>query len=355
MRQPLPREEVIKAIKFGKPSRVPMLLHMWHWAGVHGDRQDEAEAIQRDYPMDVKFVNLWTPSVYQDTNDPGYLTGYSWMPSPPPPPSEEAAGIDGNVLIKDWRMLDEMLAQWPDPSNPELYAKQAEDIATDAQCRYVLLAWWFCLYERLWSFRGMDNILCEFYEYPDEVRRLMDAITDFDCALIRAASQHLKADGIFTSDDIGMQTGPMFSPAIFEEFFKPRYAKIFQTAHECGLHFWLHTCGNIRPFLPHLIEIGLDVIHPIQRYTMDEREIAEEFGGQICFWTGMDVQQILPNGTPEEVRQEVRFMIDTYDRPEGGCIITAGNGVGGDVPVENALAFYDEAYTYGLAHRAQYK
>ena len=332
-----------------------MLLHMWHWDKAHGDQWEEVAAIQREYPMDVKHVHLHTPAVYQDPNDPSYVPGYSWMPFPPPPPSKTATGMDAHVLIKDWEMLDEVLAHWPDPTRPELYVKQAEEIAADAQGRYVLLAWWYCLYERLWTFRGMENILCDFYDYPDEVHRLMDAITDFNCALVRSAATHLKGDGIFVSDDIGMQTGPMFSPAIFEEFFKPRYAKIFQTAHDCGLHFWLHTCGNIRPFLPHLIEIGLDVIHPIQKYTMDEQEIARDFGGHICFWTGMDVQQILPKGTPEEVRQEVRFMIDTYDRPNGGCMITAGNGVTGDVPVENAFAFYDEAYHYGLAHRAQYK
>jgi len=68
----------------------------------------------------------------------------------------------------------------------------------------------------------------------------------------------------------------------------------------------------------------------------------------------MDVQQILPWGTPEEVRQEVRFMIDTYDRADGGCMITAGNGITPDNPVENLRAFFDETYTYGLAHRNQF-
>ena len=102
------------------------------------------------------------------------------------------------------------------------------------------------------------------------------------------------------------------------------------------------------------IEIGVDVIHPVQKYTMDEREVAERFGGRICFWAGMDVQQILPRGTPDDVRREVRFMIDTYDRREGGCMITAGNGITPDVPVENLRAFYEETYGYGLAHRRQF-
>lgn len=148
-----------------------------------------------------------------------------------------------------------------------------------------------------------------------------------------------------------MQTGLMFSPAIFEEFFKPRYARIIQAAHEANMLFWLHSCGNIQAFLPQFIEIGLDVLHPIQKYTMEERGIAAKARGKLCIWAGMDVQQILPNGTPEEVRREVRRMIDIFDSPQGGCLLAAGNMVTHNTPMENLAAFYDEVYTYGLAHR----
>jgi uroporphyrinogen-III decarboxylase len=273
------------------------------------------------------------------------------MNLPPPPPPAIARGHDANVGIEDWAQLDAILDAWPDPNLPQIFDGLRERAARASSGRYVLMTWWFCLYERLWSLRGMENVLCDFYENPRPLHRLMDAMTDFYCAILRRAAKELSPQGAFTSDDIGMQTGPMFSPEIFREFFKPRYAKIFRTAHECGMHFWLHTCGNVLPFLDELIEIGLDVIHPIQKYTMDEREVARRFGGRICFWAGMDVQRILPRGTPDEVRREVRFMIDTYDRPDGGCMMTAGNGITPDVPLENLRAFYDEAYTCGLSYR----
>ena len=73
-----------------------------------------------------------------------------------------------------------------------------------------------------------------------------------------------------------------------------------------GCHFWLHTCGNIELYLPDFIEIGLDVIHPIQKNTMDEKKIAKEYGGKICIWCGIDVQYLFAFGTPKEVREEVR-------------------------------------------------
>ncbi|HET6455163.1 MAG TPA: uroporphyrinogen decarboxylase family protein, partial [Armatimonadota bacterium] len=114
------------------------------------------------------------------------------------------------------------------------------------------------------------------------------------------------------------------------------------------MHFWLHCCGNVEEFIPDWIEMGLDVLHPIQKHTMDDKTIAREFGKDICIWAGLDVQQVIPWGTPEEVRAEIRFLIDTYLRPEGRLMLTAGNGITEDCPVESLRAFCDEAYNYGL-------
>ena len=118
-------------------------------------------------------------------------------------------------------------------------------------------------------------------------------------------------------------------------------------AHELGMHFWLHCCGNILAFLPDLIEIGVDVLHPIQKYTMDEREVAQKYGKDLCIWAGFDVQRIIPYGTPEDVRREVRFLLDTYARPEGRLILAAGNNMTPDTPMESLEALLDEALRYG--------
>ena len=90
------------------------------------------------------------------------------------------------------------------------------------------------------------------------------------------------------------------------------------------------------------IEIGLDVIHPIQKYTMDEKQIVRKYGGRICFLAGFDVQNIIPYGTPEDVRAEVRFLIDTFSRPDGRFMITMGNGSTNDWKKESLQALYDE-------------
>jgi uroporphyrinogen-III decarboxylase len=207
--------------------------------------------------------------------------------------------------------------------------------------------WWFLLFERLWSIRGMENALCDFYENGEEIHRLFRALTDFYKTIITRGKNELGLDGIWTSDDIGMQTGPFFSMEIFREFFKPYYKELIDHTHGLGMHFWLHACGNIISFIPELIEIGLDVLHPIQKYTMDERKIAIKFGNDICIWAGMDVQRTIPYGSPEDVRKEVRFLVDAYYRKEGRLMLTAGNGMTADTPFENLKAFLDEALVYG--------
>jgi len=91
----------------------------------------------------------------------------------------------------------------------------------------------------------------------------------------------------------------------------------------------------------------VDVLHPIQKYTMNEAHIAKTYGDKITIWAGFDVQKTIPFGTPEEVRSEVRFLIDTYLRPDGRFMLTFGNGITPDTPLESLSAVYDEAFGYG--------
>ena len=193
----------------------------------------------------------------------------------------------------------------------------------------------------------MENALTDFFLYPDQTHKLYRKLTDFYIALIKRAKLEYNLDAIFTSDDIGTQTAPFFSLDIFREFFKPYYKRIIDTVHEMKMHFWLHSCGNIEIFLNDFIEIGLDVIHPIQKHTMNSAEISKKYGDRICIWAGFDVQQTIPYGTEEQVRQEVRDMLDTYFKKEGRLIMTFGNSLTNDCPIKSFEAVLDETYLYG--------
>ena len=147
-----------------------------------------------------------------------------------------------------------------------------------------------------------------------------------------------------------MQKGPFMSPEMFREFYYPYYVELCEYAHSLGLHVWLHSCGDVRKLLPDIIKSGIDVLHPIQKYAMEEQEIADTFGNQISFWAGIDLQRVLPFGSVEEVREETRHFIDVFhQRGKGRMVFTLNNRMQGNVPIENFIAFIEEAHRYGAA------
>jgi len=337
--EPLSRDLVVGVIEGkGKASRVPVLLHFWTHAGEFGDRRPAVERILNDYPQDAQVIGIATPGIYEGTEvDPEYR----WVNFGDPHPGNDA-GLDERVVIEDWSQLDGILECFPSGEYPGMFPWNPEPDG-----RYRLGHWWFCFFERHWSLRGMTNALTDPAFFPDETHRFYRALTDFYKRMIERSAKEISLDGIFTSDDLGTQRGPFFSLDTFREFYKPYYKELVQTAHANGIHFWLHTCGNIELFLEDFIEIGLDVIHPIQKYTMDEKIVAEKYQGRLCIWSGFDVQQTIPWGTPEDVRREVRFLLDTYDRPDGRLMLTAGNGINGDCPLASLRALFEEAFEYG--------
>jgi hypothetical protein len=336
---PLTREEMRKVINGeAAAARVPMMIHFWTNPKVFGKYEDEIKQLLEKYPMDVRGIGIKMPAIYDaPADDPEYR----WV-NYDKPNDDKVVGIDENVAIKDWSQWEGILNNFPNPEYSGLLPQNPEEDG-----RYRLGLWYYWLFERHWSLRGMTNALTDFYEYPEKVHELYRALTDFYLRAIERGKNERNMDGIFVSDDIGTQTGPFFSKAIFEEFFKPYYKELIDKAHSLGMHFWLHSCGNIEAFLPDFIEIGLDVIHPIQKYSMDEKRIAEKYGNDICIWAGFDVQRVIPYGTPEEVRREVRFMIDTYYRTDGRFMLTAGNGITADCTVESFEALLNETNNYG--------
>lgn len=337
--RPLKREELINVVEGkGATERVPVIAHFWVHPETFGDQTEVVMDILGKYPQDAMIIPIKYPMVY---NAPQDDPDYRWVNFDDPYAGKEVP-LDERIAIKDWDQLEEILASFPDTEYKGMFPDKPEDDG-----RYRIGHWWFCLFERHWELRGMTNALMDYYTDPDKVHRLFRALTDFYMRMMERAKEELMLDAIFTSDDLGTQNGSFFSPEIFNKFFKPYYKQLIDKAHSLGMHFWLHACGCIEKFLPDFVDLGLDVIHPIQKYTMDEQKIAREYGGDICIWAGFDVQNIIPWGTAEEVRKEVRFMLDTYYRPEGKLIFTAGNGINGDCPMESLEAFYDEAFKYG--------
>lgn len=339
---PLPREEVVKAIERRSPARVPLVMAHWWGEGLweqYGERLHEFSRFPNDAPL-----LMISPMDFGAMDFP-------WLRDS----SDEKRGHDSSGLLPDWRYLDELIARMPDPERPGLLDPLKDAVARlRSEGRYVIFGWWGLFFERPWGLRGMQNLLMDYYLHPEEVHRLHDALCGQYVALIRRAARELQPDGFWTSDDLGHQTQSMMRRPQFAALLKPYYARVGAACREAGMHFWLHSCGNNTDLLDDLIETGVQVFHPVQKHTMDERAVAARYGDRLAFLAGFDVQHILQEGSPDEVRAEVRHLVNTFDRPDGGMCIAAGNGIVSGTPFENIEAFLDEAVQYGARHRASW-
>ncbi len=192
----------------------------------------------------------------------------------------------------------------------------------------------------------MDRFLMLLAEDPARAHRFLDAVVEVH---LRNLEKFLGAAGpyidvIVFGDDLGAQNAPQISPRMYREFFKPRHQAMWTRARQlAGVKVMLHSCGAIRPLLPDLIDAGLDAINPVQISCrgMDAEGLKRDFGREITFWGGgCDTQQVLPNGTPDEVRAHVRRQVEIL-APGGGFVFQQVHNILANVPPENIIAMYD--------------
>ncbi len=247
--------------------------------------------------------------------------------------------------IQDWSQLDEYIAhRLPHADAPGRFDPVLADIRLHRGSRYLLGRIGLLLFERLGSVRGTENVLTDLYTNESELRRLCDAIVEYDIGMIRAWAG-LGADGLFMTEDWGAQKGLMISPAMWRRIFRPYYARMIEEAHRLGLDVILHSCGNVMEIVGDFIEIGLDVLDPVQPTAMDIAEVGRRFGGHISFLGAVDARQMLPSFRPAQVRDMVRRTIDTLARPfGGGLILSPDNVLTPDLPLENIRAMVEACH-----------
>jgi uroporphyrinogen decarboxylase len=187
--------------------------------------------------------------------------------------------------------------------------------------------------------RGFNNALMDPYLCPDRFVQLRDLIIEFNLASIRE-QLGLGVDGIYFSDDWGTQRALLMNPDDWRKWYKPQYKRMFDAVHEGGAHAWMHLCGNVTSIIPDLIEIGLNVLNPVQPQAMDVNALADEFGGRLCFFGGVDVQGTLPHGTTLDVEREARHLINILGRYSGGYIGSTSHTILPDTPLENIVALF---------------
>jgi len=240
-----------------------------------------------------------------------------------------------NCLIPE-RSLDRL--ELPDPRAPEKFAGFAEQCAAGKD-KCVLFSIGFSLFERAWTMRGMSSLLMDMVEAPEFVDALMDAICDYNIALLEQALAH-DIDAVHFGDDWGSQRGLMISPKHWERFLMPRLARQYGVAKDAGKFVTIHSCGKVQAVFPQLIEVGLDCFNPFQPEVMDPYEMKRLYGDRLSFWGGISTQRLLPYGTPDEVRAEARRMMAEVGR-NGGFILAPAHAIPGDARPENIMALIE--------------
>jgi len=200
------------------------------------------------------------------------------------------------------------------------------------------------LFERAWSLVGFERILFEMYDHPLAVEVFLDAITDVQCAIARRYAE-LGVHIARTGDDWGSQRGMLFSPTMWRRLIRPRLEAIWHIYQDLGIPIIHHSCGDIRPVISDLVDLGLDVLNPVQPEAMNITEIAEQYGQDLSFYGGISVQNILPYGSPEDIRREVQHCVEILGK-YGGYIIAPSQAITSDVPPENVHALLDAMQTY---------
>jgi uroporphyrinogen decarboxylase len=202
-----------------------------------------------------------------------------------------------------------------------------------------------CVFEMYWRLRGMEDALLDMTEQPELAREMFRRCADFSIRLGEEACKRFALDWYWTGDDVAGQRSTIMSHKQWRELIKPELARVFATGTSFGLPVAYHCCGALRPIIPDLIEIGMNVLNPVQCNCphMEPLSLKAEFGAQIAFMGGVDTQGLLPNGTPGEVRQATERLIEGMTADGGGYILAASHTISPETPAGNIFAMYAAA------------
>ncbi len=308
-----PRENLLRAITFDAPQYVP--------------RHDEGAMAGVQYAGNFQvacWIDAWGTR-WETTRD-------DMVPFPKGNPLPDLSHIEDFVVPDPLALFDaddtlpDEMAAIPDRNEKLVFGQQV-----------------YFLFERAWALTGMENLMEAFYDHPDELRELLRRITDYNIAIFERYID-LGVDGVGFSEDLGNQRALMMSPTLFREFFKPEYARAFAVVKDAGLLVNFHSCGCVQDIVPDLIEVGVDILNPVQARANDLQRMKALAAGRLTLSGGIDTQHVLMLGTPGEVEAEVKRVLGILG-PGGGYIIGPDQGM--PFPPENIEALWRAAQRWG--------
>jgi uroporphyrinogen decarboxylase len=232
---------------------------------------------------------------------------------------------------------------WPDPDRFDYEGML--DTARAASRDFVVMGPWVSLFEIYCELRGLQQSLTDLARDPVYVDAVLDVIERIQTQMLRRllddAARYL--DLVFVSDDMASQTGLLISPRMWDRFFRDRLRRWCNLIHGYGLRVFFHTDGAAEALVPRLIDVGIDVLNPIQHVCpgMDCAALQARYGDRLVFHGGVDNQHVLPFGTTEDVRAETRACMRTLGAGRRGYIVCSCHNVQAGTPLENVLAMVD--------------
>jgi len=370
-----PRERVLCALDHQEPDRVPVFF------GTSGVTSMLAPAYEQlKAALGIKGETRFISQVFQyarideDVLERFHSDGRALLAGPPPSPLRQP--LVNDTLRDEWgitwrrnpatlyfesadaplrtaRAADLPHQPWPDLAHPSRFEHlAAEARALRSRGFAVVCLSGVCPFEQIQLLRGMETWLTDLASDPAFAHALLRRVTDLMLsglsALLGAAGEWI--DVLVMGDDLGTQNAPVISPAMYRQLLKPYHAELIAASRaRSRARIFFHTDGNVFPLLDDLVEIGVDILNPVQvsaRDMGDTARLKRRYGGQLSFCGGIDTQQVLPHGTTDDVRREVRRRLADL-APGGGYIAAPVHCIQPDVPLENVFALFDELAASG--------
>jgi len=337
------KERVLAAINHTEPDRVP--VDLWALPPVTDRLRDhfgvgDDEAVWQTLGVDLRSV--WPDYVGPrlPTFDDGSWVDWWGIRKRMVGPFEE---IIEPPLADAQTIADVEAHPWPDP---DWFDYDGLRPTCEALSEYALVPGpnATCVLRLAMFLRGMERFMMDLAMNPDLARAIIARVEgfylEFDRRIFEAVGD--LTDIYFIADDVGLQNGLMISPGMFRKFIKPSLRRFIAQAKEYGQKVMYHTCGAVRPLIPDFIEMGVDILNPIQVSArgMEPAGLKRDFGGALCFHGALDIQAVLSQGTPDQVRAEAARLCQVLGEG-GGFILAPTNNVMPETPVENILALYE--------------
>ena len=368
------RERVLTALRHKEPDRIPIDLGGLP-SGIEVEAYDnlkkligfqsETKTFVRDhveidepilerFGVDTRYIRIKSPRGYKRTLDKNNsyvdLWGTRWAK---PPSSLYWDMVD--YPIKEPTMEALQNYSWPDPDDPgfvEGLRERAKKLYETTGYALVVDLTGFGVFEQGWALRGMENFFMDFAANPTFAGALMQGVADYKISLwghiLDAVGDYVQV--VMEADDLGTQQGPMVSPEAYRRLIKPAQKRVWQFIKgRTHAFLFLHSCGSVREFIPDFIEMGLDILNPVQvaAKDMDPIELKREFGKDLTFWGGgCDTQHVLSFGAPDDVEKEVKRRVSEL-APGGGFVFNPVHNIQPQVPPENILRMFETALQYG--------